>query len=137
MSQVLIVLASSIFLVLGALHGWLTLRDLQAPISFTPPDPALRRAMQESAIRLNPEVNLWKAWIGFNFTHSLGLVLFGGAFLYVGVFDAEAYRASLGLRTVAVATSAAYLVLSWLYFFSTPAAGSAVGLVLFLLAAIA
>ena len=36
--------------------------------------------MQQSAIALNPSINLWRAWMGFNLTHSLGAVMFGGAF---------------------------------------------------------
>ena len=135
MAQLLIVVASSIFLVMGALHGALTLRDLQNPRAFTPRDPALRQAMQQSSIRLHPSINLWKAWLGFNLSHSLGIVLFGVALLFVGLFEPGAFAASLLIQGVAVAVSAIYLALSLAFFFSRPVIGSTLGLACFLVAA--
>ena len=136
MARILILLAASIFLFLGGLHGLVTLRDLQRPRAFTPNDPALREAMQRSGIRFHPRINLWKAWLGFNLTHSLGIVLFGAAFFYVGLFAPQAFAASPLLQAVAVVTSALYLAISLGFFFSTPAIGAAVGLLCFLAAAV-
>jgi len=135
MAQLLIVIAASIFLLMGAGHGALTLRDLKHPKAFTPRDPALRQAMQQSSISLHPSINLWRAWQGFNLTHSLGLVLFGGAFLHVGIFEPNAFASSLLVQAVAVLVSAIYLVLSLKFFFFTPVIGSTIGLVSFLVAA--
>jgi hypothetical protein len=42
MAQILLTIASAIFLVLGTLHGVLTLRDVAKPRAFTPPDNAVR-----------------------------------------------------------------------------------------------
>lgn len=136
MSQALIVVAASIFVMLGSLHGLLTLRDISNPTSFTPRDPALRHAMQESGIAFHPDVNLWKAWLGFNLTHSLGIVLFGGAFLYIGLFVPGAYAGSRALQAVAVSVSATYLAISVFFFFSGPVIGSAMATVCFLAAAV-
>jgi hypothetical protein len=135
MAQLLIIVAASVFLFMGLLHGALTLRDLTHPRAFTPKDPALRQAMQQSSIGLHPSINLWKAWLGFNLTHSLGLVLFGAAFLHVGIFEPEAFASSPLLQAVAVLVSAIYQVLSVMFFFSKPAINSAVGLACFLVAA--
>ena len=79
-AQILVVLGASILLILGVLHGVLTLQDLRDSRTFTPSDPALRSAMQESSIAVDPHTNLWKAWLGFNLSHSLGLVMFGVLF---------------------------------------------------------
>ncbi len=135
MAQVLIIIAASIFLLLGSFHGFLTLRDLVHPMAFTPPDPALREAMQQSGIAFHPSVNLWKAWMGFNLTHSLSLVFFGAPFLYVGIFKPNVFASSLLLQAVAVLVSVIYVVLSLNFFFSTPAIASAIGLICFLVAA--
>jgi hypothetical protein len=124
----LIVVSGSIFLLFGALHGALTLRDLRHPQAFTPPDAALRLAMQQSTIRLDPSINLWRAWLGFNLTHSLGLVMFGGALLHVGLSAPAAFATSVALQAVAIGIAAIYLVVSWNYFFVRPTIGSAVGL---------
>ncbi len=135
MSQILIIFASSIFLFLGGGHGILTLMDFKNPKSFTPRDPELRKAMQQSSIRLHPSINLWDAWMGFNLTHSLGIVLFGAAYLYVGVFEPIVFAQSLLLQSCAVIVSAIYLILSIKFFFSKPVIGSAIGLTCFVLAA--
>jgi hypothetical protein len=135
MIQALVIAGAGIFLLLGSLHGLLTLRDLGHPRAFTPIDPGLRAAMQKSTIALNPEINLWRAWIGFNLTHSLGLVMFGGAFLCLGVFHLPWFSQSWRLQACAIVISAAYLTTSLKYFFSTPAIGSGIATACFVLAA--
>ncbi len=135
MSQLLVILAASIFLALGMIHGMFTLKDLKRPRAFTPRDPSLRTAMQNSGIALHPAINLWDAWMGFNLTHSLGIVLFGGAFLYVGIVAPDAFAQSVLLQGCAISVSAIYLVLSIRFFFSKPAIGSAVATACFVLAA--
>lgn len=134
MSQLLIILAASVFLALGSLHGLLTLRDLKVPSTFTPRDPALRTAMQQSGIALHPAVNLWDAWMGFNLTHSLGIILFASAYLYVGIFEPLAFAHSMLLQGCAIGVSGIYLILSLRFFFSKPAIGSAVAMTCFTLA---
>jgi len=136
MVRALVVAGGSIFLLLGALHGFLTLRDLKDPRTFTPRDPELRRAMRQSSIAIHPAANLWKAWMGFNLSHSLGLVLFGGAYLYAGVFVPGAFAASPLLQGCAVGVSAIYLALSLLFWFSKPAIGTGLALACFVVAAI-
>lgn len=134
MAQMLIIAAASVFLLLGLGHGILTLMDLKDPKTFTPRDPELRKAMQQSSIRLHRTINLWDAWLGFNLTHSLGLVLFGAAYVHVGVFEPTAFARSPLLQACAVGVSAIYLVLSIRFFFSRPVIGSAIALALFALA---
>jgi hypothetical protein len=134
MSQALVVAGASIFLLLGVAHGVLTLRDLGKPRALTPRDPELRKAMQQSSLALDRTINLWKAWMGFNLSHSLGLMLFGAGFLYVGLREPGAFAASPLLQGCAVAVSAIYLVLSLLFWFSKPAVGTGLGLACFVLA---
>ena len=134
MVRLLLIIGASIFLLLGATHGVLTLRDLSNPRSFTPRDPELRAAMQESAIAFHPKVNLWQAWLGFNLTHSLGIILFGGAFLYIGIFHSVLFSQSPFLQGCSILVSAAYLVISLKFFFSTPAIGLGIAMACFVLA---
>lgn len=135
MAQLLIIAASSLFVLFGSLHGLFTLKDIRRPTYFTPRDPALRVAMQASGIAFHSDVNLWKAWLGFNLTHSLGLFLFGAAFLYIGVSAPDAFRTSPGLQVTAVLVSAAYLAISTQFFFWKPTMGTAATTILFLAAA--
>jgi hypothetical protein len=136
MTQVLMIVASAAYVLLGILHGVLTLMDLARPRYFTPPDAALRAAMQASGVRFHPEINLWRAWMGFNLTHSLGLALFGGVFLYAGIFEADSLAASRALRVVAFAVSALYFVISRSLFFSGPAAATGIATACFAAAAL-
>ena len=135
MMRLLLITGASIFLLLGVAHGVLTIRDLSNPSSFTPRDPDLRAEMQKSTIAFHPRVNLWKAWLGFNLTHSLGIIIFGGAFLYVGIFHSLLFSQSPFLQVCSILVSAAYLVISLNFFFSTPAIGSGIAMMCFVVAA--
>ena len=74
-AQALVLVGASIFLLLGTLHGVLTLIDVIGPPRyFTPRDAALRQAMQDSTLAIHPATNLWRAWLGFNLSHSLGVM---------------------------------------------------------------
>lgn len=135
MVQSLLIVGSSIFVLMGAGHGVFTLKDLGNPRNFTPRDAKLRTAMQQSTIALHPKINLWQAWLGFNLSHSLGLVMFGGAFLYLGIFQSFLFSQSTLLQNLSILVSAAYLVMSLKFWFSIPAIGSGIALVCFVLAA--
>ncbi len=134
MIQLLIIAGSGIFLFLGTLHGLLTFRDFGNPRAFTPKDAGLRTAMQQATVALHPKINLWKAWMGFNLSHSLGIVMFGAAFLYLGIFYSPLFSQSLLLQTCSIAISAAYLALSLKFWFSKPAIGSGISMTCFILA---
>lgn len=135
MVQVLIVIAAIPFLLFGIGHGALTLRDLKSPRAFTPHDSALREAMQKASLRFHPDLNLWRAWLGFNLTHSLGLIVFGGAFLHMGIFAPGNFASSLLVQAAAVGVAAAYVAVSFKFFFSRPLIGSSIGLACFIAAA--
>ena len=132
MPEILLALGGGIFLVLGSLHGLLTFRDLSHPRAFTPTDSAVREAMQEARLALNPRANLWKAWLGFNLSHSLGVALFGGIIVAIAVFHFEFFIGNPIVQLASVAIAAAYLVLSMFFWFWGPAVGSGLSLLCFL-----
>lgn len=134
--QILIIVGSSIFLLLGAVHTVLTLQDLGKPRNFTPRDANLRAAMQQSAVALHPKINLWKAWLGFHFSHSLGLAVFGGVFLYVGIFYPVLFSQSPLLQGCSVLVSAVYVVLSVKFWFSKPAIYTGISMLCFIMASL-
>jgi hypothetical protein len=69
-------------------------------------------------------------------THSLGLVLFGAGYLYLGIFEPHVFAASWLLQSTAVLVSAIYLIVSVKFFFFKPTVGSAIGLAGFLVATV-
>jgi len=136
MAQILLAIGGTIFLVLGTLHGVLTLRDVAKPRAFTPTDDAVRIAMQGARLALNPRANLWQVWLGFNLSHSLGIVLFGGGLLLLAWLHFPVFAASPLLQGAAVVVAAAYLVLSLRFWFWGPALGSGLSLLCILAAVV-
>jgi hypothetical protein len=133
--QLLVIVGSGIFILLGVIHTVLTLQDLGNPRNFAPRDGELLAAMQQSAVGLDPQINLWQAWLGFHFSHSLGLLMFGGAFLYVGIFHSSVFSRFVLLQVVSVLIPAIYVFLSLKFWFVNPAVFAGIALTCFILAA--
>jgi hypothetical protein len=131
MSQIFVILGASIFLLLGLIHGVLTLRDLDNPRTFTPLNVELRHAMQNSPIAIDPSTNLWRAWLGFNLSHSLGIIFFGSTFLYIGINHPLLFAQSPPLQICSLLIPSAYFALSIKFWFSKPAIGSGLALTCF------
>lgn len=136
MTQLFLGIGSAIFLILGAFHGILALRDVFTPRTFTPVDDSVQEAMIGVPIALHPKTDLWKAWLGFNLSHSLGLVVFGGALLSVAMFNPETYTSSAEVQFAAIAISAIYFILSIKFWFIAPVVGSGIATVCFIVAAV-
>src|SRR5499425_2213463 len=81
----LLILGGAVFGALGSLHAIYTLLDLRDPRRLVPVDPSVARAMANSALRLSGgRTDMWRAWVGFNFSHSLGVMLVGALGLWAG-----------------------------------------------------
>lgn len=68
---------------------------------------------------------MWKAWVGFNFSHSLGAMLFGTLCVAAGA-SIQLLAIPSWVLLFLVAIGALYLVLGVLYWFRIPAAGIAI-----------
>ena len=132
MPRVLLLAGALIFFALGAYHGVLTLRDLSTPRAFTPTDDNVRLAMQESHLALSRSINLWDAWLGFNLSHSLGLVLFGGALIAIAWRHFPVFVNSLSIQLATLVVAAAYCVLSVRFWFWAPSLATGICLSCFL-----
>lgn len=137
LTQALVVIGASVFLLLGALHGALTLRDMVGPPRcIGPRDAALHAAMQRATLAIHRDTNLWRAWIGFNLSHSLGAMMFGIAYAVIGGALLPVYASSPALQAVAVAVAAVYLLLSLNFWFIRPTVCVAFALACFAAAAL-
>lgn len=122
LSAVLYAAGGVIYCLLGALHAAYTLLDLRRPRRLVPRDPALITAMAASPLRLSGQAtDMWRAWIGFNLSHSLGVLLFGA--LCIAWPAVAAGRPVLAWLPAAV--SSLYLAMGLRYWFSVPNAGIA------------
>jgi hypothetical protein len=120
------------FLVLGTAHAIHTPLTLDGIRGLSPRSADLRRAMAQDPLTITRRTNVWLAWVGFNFSHSLGAVMFGAVVLLVGRSAASFEAQAVVFLPFAVAVSALYLVLGVRYWFRTPIAGIAFALACFL-----
>ena len=82
--------------------------------------------MANTALKLSSgRTDMWRAWIGFNFSHSLGVLLVAGLALWAG-FRFNTLPVAI-IRPLLTLTGCAYLVLALLYWFRVPAIGVAIG----------
>lgn len=89
--------------------------------------------MTTSSVRLTRRTDMWLAWVGFNLSHSLGVLVFGVSTVLIGRSEASFNMEAPLFGPLAVLVSAVYLVLAVRYRFRTPIFGCAVSFVLFLL----
>jgi hypothetical protein len=132
MIAILLILGGAVFVVLGGLHAVYTLLDLRNPRWLVPVDPSVAKAMANTALRLSGgDTDMWRAWIGFNFSHSLGVLLVGALGIWAG---ARIKTFPAGILPVLTLIGCIYLVLCLLYWFRDPAIGVAIGTSCFALA---
>ncbi len=132
-TQTLIVAGALIFGLLGTVHlAYTFFTGL-----FSPRDAATEASMKLTHPRLTRRTTLWKAWVGFNASHSLGAILFAAVYLLLALAHMDWLRDAPGLVWLAALGALAYLALAVRYWFRTPLIGIALASVCFLAAAIA
>ena len=125
MIAILLIVGGTLFGVLGGLHAIYTLLDLRNPRRLVPVDPSVAHAMANSAVRLSRGgPDMWRAWIGFNFSRSLGVLLFGALAVWAG---SRIKTLHVGIIPALTLIGCVYLVLALLYWFRIPAIGIAIG----------
>jgi hypothetical protein len=121
----LLILGGAVFAVLGGLHAIYTLLDLRNPRRLVPDDPSVAHAMASSPLRLSGGgTDMWRAWIGFNFSHSLGLLIVAALAVLAG---SRTNMLPVGIMPALTLIGCVYLVLARLYWFRAPAIGVAIG----------
>lgn len=120
------------FLLLGLLHTAYTVADIYNPKRLIPYKSGVMGLMKESTLALTKETDMWRAWVGFNISHGVGLLFFAISLLYFAVLHIAFLQDSVFLLTVAPLVALVYLLLSRKYWFRIPAAGSALGTLCFL-----
>jgi len=137
MARLLFLAGALLFSLLGIAHAVLTLRDLRGPRSFAPVDDRVRQAMVEARLRLAPTTTIWKSWVGFNLSHSLGLIVFGGLLTGLAWRNFALVAQSASLQTSAIVVAVLYCWMAIRYWFWVPAVLSAGGAACFLISALA
>ena len=125
LARALVGASSAIPLVIGLIHLAYTFRGPK----LTPRDVEVQQSMSVATPVLTRETTMWKAWIGFNASHALGIILFGILYGYLVLVQPAFFFRSTFLMALGFAVLASYLVLAKLYWFSVPLRLIAVALV--------
>jgi hypothetical protein len=126
-SRILIGSAAAILLYLASVH--LAYTFLTHKLS--PTEGQLEASMKQVAPRISSEMTMWKAWLGFNVSHSMGLLLFGLIYGYMVVYRWEVLHTSYFLAGTGLLMLVGYVVLARIYWFSAPLIGVSAATVLY------
>ena len=123
-ATLLMVASAAIFLVLGTLHLIYTFFSSK----LTPRDPALQRSMGEISPVLTNETTIWRCWIGFNASHSLGAMLYGLIYGFLAIAHRSLLFSSPYLLVVGLIMVAGFFALAKAFWFSIPFVGTGISL---------
>src|SRR5258708_21291170 len=85
LARSLMVGSAAILLALGTLHLVYT---FWGP-ALRPRDPAVQALMSQTHLVLTRQTTMWRAWIGFNASHSMGAMLFRLVFGYLPLLPVQ------------------------------------------------
>jgi hypothetical protein len=115
-----LILASAVIIFgLGTVHLIFTFSGPK----LKPRDPELEGILQNVHPVITRQTTMWKAWIGFNASHSMGAMLFGSVYGYLAIVQSpELFRWPF-LGTVGALMLVGYIILGKVYWFSVPFRG--------------
>lgn len=126
----LIAASAAIILLLGLAHLLFTFRGSK----LHPRDAALQARMKEVSPVLTRETTMWKAWVGFNASHSGGAILFGLVWGYLALAQTALLFQSAFLLGLGLVFLVCYMFLGKVYWFSIPFRGITLSAVLYVAA---
>ena len=119
--------AAAILLLFGLIHLWYTLRDR----ALNPRDAALEAGMKQVAPIISRETTMWKAWVGFNVSHSASLIFFGLLYLYLAIRHTLFLEGETVLLVAGLLYLIAYYLMARAYWFRVPRRGVALAIALY------
>ena len=125
--------SAAVLLALGLIHLLYTFRGPK----LHPRDKELLQRMSVVAPVISRETTMWKAWVGFNASHSFGAILFGLIYGQLALLQPRVLFGSPFLLTVGLALLCGYTFLGKRYFFSVPFRAILIALALYVGALIA
>jgi hypothetical protein len=108
-----------VILVLGLIHLLYTFYGAK----LLPRDRELHPHMQQVSPNITRGTTMWKAWVGFNASHSFGAILFGAVYGYLSLVHAAFLFQSIFLLSAGLLLLGGYVVLGKRYWFSVPFRG--------------
>jgi len=129
MDKLLLVAGCGVFVVLGIAHFVLTM--------FTNKFEARESRVTADMTRVSPiltsKTSMWKTWIGFNISHSLGAIVFGLVYIIIALENYDYLKTSTALNVLLLVVPLILLMLAVRYWFDKPRNGILVGFGLILI----
>ena len=130
LAPALVVASAGIIFLLGLVHLAYTFRGRK----LHPRDADLEAKLKDVSPVISRETTMWKAWIGFNASHSFGALLFGAVYGYLAIVHSAVLFQSTFLLLVGLALLGGYVFLGKVYWFSVPFRGIVLSTLLYLAA---
>ena len=118
-AKLLWIMGSVVAGMLGSLHLLYTFFSNK----FLPRQPQLLEDMKKTSPVISRDLTMWNAWIGFNGSHSMGIVFIAVINIYIAVQFFPVFQKSHFYFLLNIATMAFYLFLASKYWFSKPLLG--------------
>lgn len=99
-----------------------------------PRDPELQVRMQQVSPIITRRTTMWKGWLGFNASHSVGLIMFGAVYGYLALLHDEFLFRSAYLLSLGMMLLLSYVLITQKYFFRAPLRSILISTVLYGLA---
>ena len=119
LASMFIAASAAIILLLGLIHLFYTFYGSK----LHPRDPEVKTKLMTVSPIISRETTMWRAWIGFNASHSYGAVLFGAVYGYLALAHSATLFQSPFLLVLGFLFLAGCVVLGKLYWFSVPFRG--------------
>ena len=130
--QILLITGAIIFGALGTVHLIYTFFSNK----FNAFDSNVTKAMKNTSPLLTKQTTMWKAWVGFNASHSLGAMLVTAFYVPLALNNMSVIRENLWFSILPVFIGLSYLALAKKYWFKIPFIGVLISTVCFIGAAI-
>ncbi|WP_047527775.1 LIC_13387 family protein [Pseudomonas sp. 11/12A] len=127
LAQILITISAGLIMLLGLVH----LAYTYFGDKLHPRDTDLLARLKTTSPVISRQTSVWKAWIGFNASHSLGAILFGAIFGYLALEQPMLLFHSYFLGFTGLIVLGAYLVMAKLYWFTRPLQGISLALLFY------
>ena len=127
LSQVLFIIGASIFGLLGFVHLIYTFFTDK----FNPYNLDVMAAMKNTTANITKETTVWRAWIGFNASHSLGAILFSAIYIPLAFSHIQFIVNNSWFAVLPSIVGISYLLLAKNYWFKIPLFGILISTICF------
>jgi hypothetical protein len=124
-AQILVAISALIIMALGLVH----LAYTYSGDKLHPRDRDLLARLQTTSPVISRQTSMWKAWMGFNASHSMGAMSFGAVFAYLALQQPMLLFHSYFLGITGLLVLGAYVAMAKMYWFIRPLQGISLALI--------